>query len=68
MYHLFLKDETKKVILLLVLIVFVDIFSGGILLENMCPIILSLLLEKIMLIIAALIVIKLGVLTNKKKN
>jgi hypothetical protein len=55
-------------IVLLALIVFVVMLSGGILLENIYPSISSLVLEIIMSIIAALIVIVFGILTNKKKN
>ena len=55
-------------IVLLALIVFVVMLSGGILLENIYPSISSLVLEIIMSIIAALIVIVFGILTNKNKN
>ena len=55
-------------IVLLALIVFVVMLSGGILLENIYPSISSIVLEIIMSIIAALIVIVFGILTNKKKN
>ncbi|QWB95797.1 hypothetical protein KHQ89_07705 [Mycoplasmatota bacterium] len=57
-----------KKVFLLALIVFVVMLSGGILLENIYPSISSIVLEIIMSIIAALIVIVFGILTNKKKN
>jgi len=57
-----------KKVLLLALIVFFVMFCGGILLENIYPNISSLVLEIIMSIIAALMVIVFGILTNKKKN
>ncbi|BCR36511.1 hypothetical protein [Mariniplasma anaerobium] len=57
-----------KKIILLALIVFVVMLSGGILLENIYPNISSLVLEIIMSIIVALLVIVFGILTSTKKN
>jgi tryptophan-rich sensory protein len=63
----FRRKKMKKIVLL-ALVVFVVVLGGGILLENVFPSISSLALEIIMSIIAALIVIVFGILTNKKNN